>query len=355
MSVFNDPSFDNHELVHFVHDRRTGLQSIIAVHSTVLGPATGGCRIWNYPSCREALTDVLRLSRGMSFKCAMAGLPVGGGKAVILADQSAKTPDMMRAFGRAVQGLGGRYVTAEDVGSSVEDMQYVAEETQFVGGLPRQGQAGGDPSPHTARGVYMGIRAAAARLLGSDDLQGLRVLVQGVGHVGFHLCKLLAEAGARISVSDICRENLCRVSGCLKVEIVDPDSVYDRAVDVFAPCAMGGVLNSETIPRLRAGIVAGAANNQLSDPDQGQLLKDLGILYAPDYVINAGGIINVWCERNGLSASKASGRIDAIGSTLASLFDESDRLDRPTSCVADAMARKVIAETGVKADLLQTG
>src|SRR5580700_7506980 len=266
MEIFDMPEFDGHEHVVFGHDAATSLRAIIAVHSTVLGPAAGGCRMWPYETTAQAVADVLRLSRGMSYKNALAGLPFGGGKAVIIGEsRKAKTPELFEAFGRFVDSLGGRYVTAEDVGTTTADMANVAHATRHVAGLgAAPGAAGGDPGPKTARGVFLGLRAAVKFRLGRGDLEGLKVAVQGVGGVGYHLCALLAAEA-----------------------------------DVLSPCALGGVLNTQSIPQLRARIVAGAANNQLAHGQDGVALQNAGILYAPDYVINAGGIISVAREYYG--------------------------------------------------------
>ena len=292
MAVFDHPEFDQHESLHYVQDADSGLKAIIAIHSTALGPAAGGCRRWQYASDADALTDALRLSRGMTYKNAVAGLKFGGGKSVILASDAApKSPQLFRAFGRAVESLHGKYVTAEDVGCSVEDMRYVNEETGYVSGLPKSGQnAGGDPSPLTALGVFYGIESAVKARLGMDSLRGVRVAVQGVGHVGLNLCRLLHAAGAILVVADVDRNNLQAARDELPVAVVAPAELLYADVDVLAPCALGNILTSHTIPRLRAKIVAGAANNQLATEADGALLTDRDILYAPDYVINAGGI-----------------------------------------------------------------
>ena len=281
MTVFSNPAFDNHERVLFCRDEATGLCAIIAIHSTALGPAAGGTRLWTYASDDDALYDVLRLSQGMSYKNAMAGLRFGGGKAVIMQTAGFEASDaLFERFGEFVDTLGGDYITAEDVGMSVEIMETIARRTRYVSGLPlKSGKAGGDPSPKTAWGIYCGIQAAVKARLGRDDLHGIRVGVQGVGHVGYYLCRLLHAAGATLLVSDL------------------DESRVDRACDdVLAPCALGAVLHEGSIPGIRARIIAGGANNQLRSPEDGRRLADAGILYAPDYVINAGGIINVACE-----------------------------------------------------------
>ena len=346
MGVFDNAEFDNHESLHFFSDEPSGLRAIVAVHSTALGPAAGGCRRWSYSSDAEALTDVLRLSRGMTYKNAVAELPLGGGKAVILANDAApQSNELFRALGRAVESLGGRYITAEDVGVSVEDMRNVREQTEFVSGLPqRGGSAGGDPSPWTAVGVFLGIEAAVKSRFAKDSLDGLSVAVQGVGHVGAHLCQLLHEAGATLRVADVNSANLKAVSDSLPVEIVAPGKILFSDVDVIAPCALGNIFTSVTIPKIKAKVIAGAANNQLSTPVDGERLAEREILYAPDYVINAGGIISVSHEYHGDSSEQnVRTDIEKIPERLHSLFVESLRTGKPTNALADALARRLIS------------
>ncbi len=346
MSVFDHPEFDRHEAIHFFDEPATGLRAIIAVHSTALGPGAGGCRRWTYCTDRDAITDVLRLSRGMTYKNAVAGLPFGGAKAVILESPGApKSEGLFRALGRAVHSLGGAYVTAEDVGISVDDMRIVREETPYVSGLPTSGGgAGGDPSPWTAYGVYLGLVAAAREKLGVDAVRGLRVAVQGVGSVGLHLCKRLRDAGADVIVADVNRDNLRRATGIDGVEKVSPREILYADVDILAPCALGNVLNSETIPRIRAKVIAGAANNQLSTEGDGERLADRGILYAPDYVINAGGIISVAREYLGQSSEDEVRReVDRIPERLVDIFREAAKTSQPTNRIADALARRLVA------------
>jgi leucine dehydrogenase len=346
MGVFDHAEFDNHESLHYFYDEPTGLKAIIAVHSTALGPAAGGTRRWNYSKDADALTDVLRLSRGMSYKNAVAGLNFGGGKAVILgSDDTPKSPELFRAFGRCVDSLGGKYVTAEDVGCSTDDMRHVREETPFVSGLPQSaGDAGGDPSPWTALGCYQGIEAAAQARLGADSLKGLRVAVQGVGHVGLHLCRLLHEAGAELVIADVNRDNLKMTTDELPATVVSPPDILFADVDVLAPCALGNILTSMTIPKIKAKIVAGAANNQLSTPADGIRLAERDILYAPDYVINAGGIISVAAEYYG-EGSEEDVRADVgrIRNRLQDIFKETQETGRPTHELADELARKLVA------------
>ncbi len=342
MDLYTMPDFDGHEQVVFGYDAATGLRALIAVHSTVLGPAAGGCRMWPYASAAEALTDALRLSRGMSYKNAMAELPLGGGKAVILGDsRKDKTPERLRAFGKLVDSLGGRYVTAEDVGTSTADMEQVACATRFVSGLPRKtGEVGGDPGPKTAFGVYLGIKAAVRFQLGRD-LEGVTVAVQGLGGVGQPLCRLLAGDGVRLKVADARADAAQRIREELGAEVVAAEAIASEAADVFAPCALGAVLNSRSIPLLRARVVAGAANNQLAREEDGAALMSAGILYAPDYVINAGGIINVSHEyRGGASEAGVRADIEKIPGRLTEIFECARHGARPTSIVADQMARE---------------
>ena len=349
MEIFDMREFDGHELVLFGHDAPTGLRAIIAVHSTALGPAAGGCRMWPYGSTQEASADVLRLSRGMSYKNAMAGLKFGGGKAVIIGDsRQDKTPELFAAFGRLVDSLNGRYVTAEDVGTTTADMAHVARVTRFVAGLGRApGEAGGDPGPKTALGVFLGIKAAVRFKLGRTDLEGVSVAVQGAGGVGYHLCGLLAAEGARLSVADVRPATVARVVDEYQARAVSPEHVLTEDVDVLAPCALGAVLDAHSIPRLRARIIAGAANNQLAHGEDGGALQAAGILYAPDYVINAGGIISVAHEYyGGATEVHVLGDIQGIPVRLTEIFERARRENRATNLVADEMARERLARPG---------
>jgi leucine dehydrogenase len=342
MGVFEMPEFDDHEDVVFHHDAATGLRAIVAIHSTVLGPAAGGCRMWAYPSSSDALGDVLRLSRGMSYKNAMANLAFGGGKAVILADpRRPKTPELFEAYGRFVNSLGGRYITAEDVGTTTTDMENVARQTRYVSGLARQtGAVGGDPGPKTALGVYLGVKAAARFRLGRSELQDLKIAVQGVGGVGYHLCRLLAADGARLYVADVRPTATERAADEWRAVPVTAQDILHQDVDVFAPCALGAILNAQSIARLRAKVVAGAANNQLALDRDGLALHTAGVLYAPDYVINAGGIINVFHEYYGVSSeAQVHAAIAGIPARLTDIFERSRRENRPTNAVADELAR----------------
>jgi leucine dehydrogenase len=344
MAVFDAVDFDAHEGVHFFDDPKTGLKAIIVIHSTHLGPAAGGCRYWTYPSDNEALTDALRLSRGMSYKNAMAGLPLGGGKAVILKNGADKDEAFLEAFGRAVDALGGRYVTAEDVGMSDADMVVINRSTRHVSGLPVSGgQAGGNPGPSTAEGVFRGIRAAVKHKLGKDGFEGVHVAIQGLGSVGYALAGKLAAAGAKLTVADIDEGRAWRAAAELGAAQVSVDEIMRTPADVLAPCALGAILNERTIPQLQVAIVAGAANNQLATPADGPRIFERGILYAPDYVINAGGIINVATEYLGDGdADAVLARIAKIEGRLADIFVEADRTATPTDQVADRMAQKLI-------------
>jgi leucine dehydrogenase len=337
MEIFEMREFDGHELVVFGHDARTGLRSIIAIHSTALGPAAGGCRMWPYAANAEAVADVLRLSRGMSYKNAMAGLRFGGGKAVIIGDaRQAKSRELFEAFGRFVDMLGGRYITAEDVGTTTTDMENVARVTSYVCGLGRKpGEAGGDPGPKTALGVYLGIKAAVRFRLGRSDLNGMSVAVQGVGGVGYYLCRLLAAEGVRLHVADVRRAAAQRACDEFNAVAVPVDSVLSEDV--------GAILNAQSIPRLRARVVAGAANNQLAEDQDGAALQLAGILYAPDYVINAGGIISVAREyHRGATEAQVTTDIQQIPARLTEVFERARRENRPTSAVADQLARERI-------------
>ena len=339
--MFDKPAFAGHESVHHFFDAKTGLKAIIAVHSTALGPAAGGCRMWNYAKSDEAFIDALRLSEGMSYKNAMADLPLGGGKAVIWGNSKAdKSPELFRALGRAIATLNGKYWSAEDVGVSVHDMAYAAEETKYVAGLPGKS---GDPSPVTAKGVFLGIKASALRAFGSDDLSGKHIAVQGVGHVGAYVCGHLAEAGAKLTITDVNAEALAQVAKDTGASVVAPGEIYDVAADIFSPNALGAIINAETLPRLKVKVIAGGANNQLSTPDMGEKVMERGILYAPDYVINGGGIINVAAEISGaFDPAWVEAKVQRLMGTLGEVLDQAQRESRATNRVADAIARQRI-------------
>lgn len=339
VTAFDHPEFRNHEMVSFACDPVTGLKAIIAVHDTTLGPALGGCRIWPYATSEEALTDALRLSSGMTYKNALANLDLGGGKAVILADaRKDKTPEMMRAFGAFVERLSGSYITAEDVGVSPEDMEAVAEKTAHVRGTMATGL--GDPSPYTALGVFSGIKAAARHALGANDLHGLTVSVQGLGHVGYDLCRHLHAAGAKLIVSDIREDAVAKAVQAFDAEGMNPDDAHQAKADIFAPCALGGSLNAKTIPEIKGRIVAGAANNQLLSAADGQDLKARGILYAPDYAINAGGVISIALSRPGESDELVVEKTEEIGNTLQKIFQRAEAENLPPEVIANHLAEE---------------
>jgi leucine dehydrogenase len=340
------PDFDDHEGVHLFSDRASGLNAIIAVHSTALGPAAGGVRFWHYANSGAAITDALRLSRGMSYKNAMANLPLGGGKGVILADRpgATVTNEQLEAFGRAVESLVGKYVTAEDVGMSEARMKVVATQTRHVSGLPvAAGGAGGDPGPVTARGVYLGVKASAKRGLGADDMRGVRVAIQGVGSVGGGVARLLAADGAKLVLADVNADRAKALAAELGAEAVDADAILTLDTDILSPNALGAILTEQSIPQLRTKVVAGGANNQLATRQDGHRLHDRGILYAPDYVINAGGIINVGLEYLGQGdRAEVDARVDKIPLRLIEVWDESARTGDPESEVADRIAQRLI-------------
>ena len=345
LSPWEFPDFDDHEVVHFATDRNSGLRAIIAVHSSHLGPGVGGTRFWHYAQTGEAVADALRLSRGMSYKNAMAGLALGGGKAVILADEArTKTPEMLRAYGEAVDRLGGTYVTAEDVGIGVPDLVEVAKYTKHVSGLPAEaGAAGGDPGPFTAYGVFLGVKAAVRRKLGRDSLSGLHIAIQGAGSVASGLARRAAAEGARLSIADIDAARAQKLAGETGGKVVSPDSILTIEADVLSPCALGAILTAESIAALRVPVVAGAANNQLATPEDGDRIHGRGILYAPDYVINAGGIINVASEYLGEGDEAfVNAKIEQIPGRLESVWDESESTGRNPAAVADTMAQRLI-------------
>jgi leucine dehydrogenase len=339
VAVFTSPSFTLHRQVVFCNDPEIDLRAVIAIHDTTFGPALGGCRMWPYGSEDEAVEDVLRLARGMTYKASLAGIPLGGGKSVIIGDPARrKSEALFESFGRFVASLGGRYVVAEDVGTSVADMQIVRRETEHVRGIPETG--GGDPSPVTAFGVYNGVRAAVRYRLGRETLAGVRVTVQGLGHVGMELCRLLVDEGAELTVTDINPDAIRAALAALPVRPVEPDAIVGLAAEVFAPCALGAGLNDETIPRLEVSIVAGAANNQLAEDRHGAMLRARGILYAPDYAINAGGLINIAHEGAHYDRERALADAAGIYDTLLDLFARADREDLPTNETADRIAEE---------------
>lgn len=349
VSVFKEVSKYGHEQIVFCNDEHTGLKAIIGIHNTVLGPSLGGTRMWNYKSEAEALTDVLRLSRGMTFKAAISGLNLGGGKAVIIGDaDKLKSEALLRRFGRFVESLHGKYITAEDVNMSPEDMEYIALETKWVTGLSEKVGGGGDPSPFTAYGVYMGMKACAKEAYGKDSLSGKKVVVQGVGHVGYHLVKNLVEEGADVYVTDIYKEKVNKVVDDFKVGTVDGNAFVDMEFDIYAPCALGAVINDNTIDRLKCDIIAGAANNQLEDEEKhGKLLMQKSIIYAPDFLINAGGLINVGIDfLENYSRDRVFKQIEKIYDTLLAIIHKTRSEGIPSQEAAIKIAMKRIDDIG---------
>lgn len=344
MKIFDYLEEYDYEQLVFCHDKSSGLKAIIGIHDTTLGPALGGTRIWDYENEEDAIIDVLRLSKGMTYKNAAAGLNFGGGKTVIMGDpKKIKSEVLFRTLGRYIEGLNGRYITAEDVNSTTEDMFYVNQETDYVVGL--EGKSG-NPSPVTAFGVYRGILAALESVYGSSDLNGKTIAIQGLGAVGYELCRLLKEAGANLIVTALSKESIDRVVNDFGAESVAPDEIYGVECDVFAPCALGAIINDFTIDKLKCRIIAGAANNQLKDTKHGDILDEKGILYIPDYVINAGGVINVYEEFVGYDKEKAMEKASKIFDNVNEIIEISKRDGIPTYKAADKLAEDRIAKTG---------
>ncbi len=343
-TIFQQMASEAYEQLVFAYDRPSGLKAVIAIHDTTLGPALGGCRMWNYASEEEAVTDALRLARGMTYKAAAAGLNLGGGKAVIIGDPKVhKTEALLRAFGRAVESLNGRYITAEDVGTAVWDMEYIRVETRYVTGLTKVKGGSGDPSPVTAYGVYKGMKACARWVFEGNSLRNRKVAVQGAGHVGYNLAKHLTEEGAQVFVCDIDPDSASKVRDDFGATVVEPDKIYDLDVDIFAPCALGGVINDDTINRLKCRIIAGAANNQLKDEvKHGKLLHEKGICYAPDFVINAGGLMNVYEELEGYNRERALQKVSQLYDAITNILQTSKDEDIPTYLAANQVAEKRI-------------
>jgi leucine dehydrogenase len=345
MSLFEHPDFDQHEQVSFFHDPKTGLKAIIAVHNTQLGPSLGGCRMWPYANSEEALTDVLKLAKGMTYKAAMAGLPQGGGKAVIIGNpRTDKSQDLMYAMGRSVDTFKGQYVIAEDSGISVQDLQYMATQSHHVAGTSAKfaydgSPADGNPAPSTAYGVFMGIKAAVSFASG-DDLQGKTIAIQGVGHVGLRLARHLKNAGAKLIVADIFNEGVEIAKQELDALVVDPQEIHAVEADVFAPCAMGGAINVKSISEIKAKIVAGAANNQLASSQMGAQLLARDVIYVPDYVINAGGIIDIYHQRNESNAQEMRMQLEQIGQTVSEILKRAQQMNLPTEQVANQIAEE---------------
>jgi len=335
--------YDYEQLV-FCQDEASGLKAVIAIHDTTLGPALGGARMWTYASEENAVEDALRLARGMTYKNAAAGLNLGGGKTVIIGDPfKDKNEEMFRALGRFIQGLNGRYITAEDVGTTVTDMDLIHEETDYVTGISPAFGSSGNPSPVTAYGVYRGMKAAAKEAFGLESLEGLKISVQGLGNVAYKLCEYLHNEGAKLVVTDINQAAIDRVVNDFDAIAVAPDEIYAQDVDIFSPCALGAILNDETIPQLKAKVIAGSANNQLKDSRHGDYLHELGIVYAPDYVINAGGVINVADELYGYNRERALKRVDGIYDSIEKIFAISKRDGIPTYVAANRLAEERIA------------
>ena len=347
--LFSQVSQLGHEQVVFCHDEPTGLKAIIGIHNTVLGPALGGTRMWNYQNEQEALTDVLRLSRGMTFKAAISGLNLGGGKAVIIGDASKmKTEAFLRRFGKFVESLGGKYITAEDVNMKTRDMEYIAMETRHVTGLPEVRGGGGDPSPVTAYGTYMGMKATAKKVYGNDSLNGKKIAVQGVGQVGMYLVEHLTKENAEVYITDISEEKLQQISKKYGCKVVGMDEIYDLDMDIYAPCALGATLNDDTIPRLKCQMVAGAANNQLADEKKhGYMLMDKNIAYAPDFLINAGGLINVYEEFLGnYNRESAYRQAENIYTTCLNILNVAEQERISSQEAAIKLAEKRISDIG---------
>ncbi len=344
MGVFQDLENYGHEQIAFFHDKESGLKAIIGVHSTVLGPSLGGCRMWKYTDEQAALRDVLRLSRGMTFKAAVAGLKLGGGKAVVMADaRTEKTPAMLKAFGKAVEAMAGRYITAEDVGMSVSDIDTIRGYTKYAVGGSNEGGSG-DPSVMTAFGVFQGMKASLKAANLGESLEGARVAIQGVGNVGYHLASYLSAAGAKLIISDIYPSQVEKIVQEFGAEIVAPDQIYAADCDIFAPCALGAILNSRTIPQLKCKVVAGSANNQLEADSDGFDLFSRGIVYAPDYAINSGGLINVAAELDGYNQEKVLAQVTKVYNTIATIHEHSKNENIPPHQAADAMAEKRLVE-----------
>jgi leucine dehydrogenase len=347
MSVFEHIDGDGYEQIVFCSDDQSGLRSIIAIHSTALGPALGGTRFYPYASEDEALVDVLRLSKGMTYKAAAAGLDLGGGKAVIIGDpKRIGSEELFRAYGRFIETLGGRYITAEDVGTALEDMDIVKRESRWVTGCSHTYGGSGDPSPVTAYGVLHGIKACALEVFGSDSLKDRTVALQGVGKVGHALCGYLVEEGAKVTIADIDVDNLARAVGDFGVETTPLDTVHTLEADIFAPCALGGGINDDTISQLKCKIIAGAANNQLERQEHGDKLRDLGILYAPDFVINAGGLINVEDELRGYDRERALHKVKGIYKQLQNIFTMARERNISTAQAAIEHAQDRIRKIG---------
>lgn len=342
MKLFETMKEFDYENVVFCHDKTSGLKAIIAIHDTTLGPALGGCRMWTYDTEEDAINDALRLARGMTYKNAAAGLNLGGGKTVVIGNpRKDKSEALFRSLGRFIQGLGGRYITAEDVGTNLNDMDYISCETKYVAGLAEKS---GDPSPFTAYGVFRGIQAASEEIFGTTDLRDKKIAIQGVGNVGYHLAKHLHEAGAKLIITDIFDDNVKRAVNEFNAEYVKPDDIYGVDCDIFAPCALGAIINDETIPQLKCQIVAGSSNNQLKEERHGEVLQKKGILYIPDFIINAGGVINVAEELNpcGYNKERAMRKVSMVFDNVKRVIQKSKEENIPTCIAADLVAEERI-------------
>lgn len=346
--VIGQMLLNNHEQLVFCNDNETGLKAIVAIHNTVLGPSLGGTRMWAYNNELEAITDALRLSRGMTYKSSLAGLNLGGGKAVIIGDsKTQKSEALMRRFGKFINSLSGKYITAEDVGVNTKDMEYIKMETDFVTGLPVNMGGSGDPSPVTAYGVYLSMKASAKEMWGNESLAGKKIVVQGIGNVGESLVEYLVKDGAKVYINDINEERLKSVAKATGAEVVAADKLYDMDMDIYAPCALGATVNTDTLNRLKCAIICGSANNQLADENvHGKMVIEKGILYAPDFVVNAGGIINVYYELEGYNRERALSHAEKIYQTTLNIFKVSKEQNIPTYMAANRLAEKRIADIG---------
>jgi leucine dehydrogenase len=346
--VIGQMTLNNHEQVLFCNDNETGLKAIVAIHNTILGPSLGGTRMWTYKNEMEALTDALRLSRGMTYKSSVAGLNLGGGKAVIIGDsKTQKSEALMRRFGKFINSLAGKYITAEDVGISTKDMEYIKMETDFVTGLPENMGGSGDPSPVTAYGVYIAMKASAHEKWGNESLSGKKIVVQGIGHVGESLVHYLVKDGAKVFINDINETRLKAVAKETGAEVISAEMVYDMEMDIYAPCALGATVNTDTLNRLKCSIICGSANNQLADENiHGKMVIEKDILYAPDFVVNAGGIINVYYELEGYNRERALAHAEKIYQTTLNIFKIAKEQNIPTYMAANRLAEKRIADIG---------
>jgi leucine dehydrogenase len=344
MSVFEAPEFDDHEEVVFVNDPASGLRGIIAIHDTTLGPALGGCRMWDYERESDAIRDVLRLSRGMTYKAAILDCGLGGGKSVIIGDpRNAKTPDLLHAMGRWIDSLGERYIVGEDIGTNPDDMREIKKETRCVSCLRKEDGGLGDPAPMTALGVFSAMRAGIEHIYGNSDFDGLMVAVQGIGNVGTNLCRLLHDAGARLTISDVYADKLAPVAEEFAAEVVEPADIYKVDAQVFAPCAMGAVLNDDTVPQLKARVVAGAANNQLDETRHGEMLAEYGVAYMPDFVTNGGGLVSCAAEWYGNDPDEVPDRVRQIYDTSLLILERAGTDNITTAAAADRIAEERVA------------